>query len=141
MQDTHTHRGLWQVWGQGQPQPSPVVTVVTLEGTLLAVPEADVVAQRGGQRARHVTQGALVVVHWAKKGEKRQPRAGQSAQPPEAELGAGAFTHHGSSCGRGAASPWQTSWSSGSTETSALQQWGREGTAGRGQQGEQHREQ
>lgn len=41
----------------------PVVTTVTFKGTGLAVAEAHVVSEGGGQRASHVTQRALVVVH------------------------------------------------------------------------------
>lgn len=43
--------------------PLPVVTAVTLKGPVLAVAKAHVVAERGRQRARHVAQRALIVIH------------------------------------------------------------------------------
>lgn len=55
------------VWEDGKPWSSPVVTVVTLERPFLAVPKTNVISQGGGQRAGHVTQRALVMVHCAKQ--------------------------------------------------------------------------
>lgn len=106
-----THRHTEASGRPGESQQSPVVTVVTLEGALLAVPEADVVAQRGGQRAGHVTQGALVVVHWAKNEEKRHPQS-------RAEHTA----HRAGS--RGLHSPWFLMWSRSSLSVAnLLEQW------------------
>lgn len=55
------------VWEDRKPWSLPVITVVTLEWPLLAVPKTNVIAQGGGQWAGHVTQRALVMVHCAKE--------------------------------------------------------------------------
>lgn len=78
-------------------------------------------------------------------GGKHYHKARESTQSSEPQLGEGAFTHHGSSYGHGAASLWQTSWSSENTGTSALQHQGQQEREGcgekRSKQREQHKEQ
>lgn len=119
------------VWEDRKPWSLPVITVVTLERPLLAVPKTNVIAQGGGQWAGHVTQRALVMVHCKRMGGKHHRKAGDSTRSSQPHLGERAFTHHGSSYGHGAASLWQTSWSSENTETSALHHRG-QGERGEG---------
>lgn len=106
--------GLWALfWHRAgrtaKPRPSPVVAVVTLERPLLAVPKTDVIAQGGGQRAGHVAQRALVMVHC---GERR----GGNVSAGQGESG-----RFGARLGEGALfSPWFLMWSRSSLSVANL---------------------
>lgn len=55
-----------------------VVTTVTLKGPVLTVAKAHVVAEGGRQRAGHVTQRALIVIHMVAHVVPQQPLCGKS---------------------------------------------------------------